>query len=295
MTSIIIPAYNEEAVIGRCLETLLRGARPGELEVIVACNGCKDRTAEIAGAFGNPVKVVETPIASKVAALNLGDSVASAFPRIYLDADVRLGIESVRAMAKVLAAGSGGPPAASPVLEMDYSPANRTVRAYYKVWLLLPYTREGMVGVGTVGLSESGRRRFEKFPDVINDDGYVRLLFEAHERPIVSGATVVVSAPATIKGLCAIMTRSRLGIYQLHQHFPELKQREQAKKSYGTAARLVLFRPQLWPAAIVYLWVNLVTRFRARRQMRTLSTYVWERDDSSRRIGTATSTAASSA
>jgi glycosyltransferase involved in cell wall biosynthesis len=282
MTSVIIPAYNEEAVIGRCLEMLLRGARPGELEVIVACNGCRDRTAEIARAFGDPVKVVETTVASKVAALNLGESVATAFPRLYLDADVRLGIESVRAMAEVLADPSGGAPAASPEMEMDFSLASWAVRAFYGVWRALPYTREGMVGVGVFGLSEAGRSRFDRFPDVINDDGYARLLFRAHERPVVRGARSVVTAPATVKGLCAIMTRSRLGIYELHRRFPELKDREQANKSYGGAARAVLSRPALWPAAVVYLWVNLLTRLRARRQARRVGTYVWERDESSR-------------
>jgi hypothetical protein len=285
MISVIIPAYNEEAVIGRCLETLLRGAQPGELEIIVACNGCRDRTAEVARAFGDPVKVVETTVASKVAALNLGDSVATAFPRLYLDADVRLGIEDVRALGKALSdptSGGGGAPAASPELDMDFSLASWGVRAFYRVWLELPYTREGMIGVGTVGISEAGRRRFDRFPEVINDDGYVRLLFQAHERPVVRGATAHVTAPATIKGLYAIMTRARLGIYQLQQRFPDLKNREQANKSYGGAARIVLSRPALWPAAVVYLWVNLVTRFRARRQIRRLEAYVWERDDSSR-------------
>jgi len=282
MISVIIPAYNEEAVIGRCLETLLRGARPGELEVIVACNGCRDRTADVARAFGPPVKVVETTTASKVAALNLGESVATGFPRIYLDADVRIGIDSIRAMARVLSDPSSGALAASPVMDMDYSPASWGVRAFYKVWRALPYTREGMVGVGTFGLSEAGRRRFDKFPDIINDDGYVRILFQAHERPVVPDAVSTVMAPANLKGLSAIMTRSRLGMYQLRQRFPELMGREMSNKSYGGAAKLVISRPAMWPAAAVYLWVNLLTRFRARRQMKKINAYVWERDDSSR-------------
>jgi hypothetical protein len=281
MVSIIIPAYNEEAVIARCLSTLLRGARPGELEVVVACNGCRDCTAQVARSFGDPVKVVETTVASKVAALNLADSVATAFPRFYLDADVQLGIESVRAMAKVLEDPAGAP-AVSPKMDMDFSRAGWAVRAFYKVWRALPYIKEGMIGVGVFGLSEAGRKRFGTFPDVINDDGYVRLLFLASERPVVAGATSVVTAPADLKGLNSIMTRARLGIYQLRQRFPELMGRETSNKGYGGAARLVLGRPALWPAAVVYVWVNVVTRLRARRQLKRLAAYKWERDDSSR-------------
>ena len=77
--SIVIPAYNEEKVIGRCLRSLLAGAEPDELEVVVAVNGTTDRTAEIARSFGPMVRVVETKTASKIAALNLGVSFWLAF------------------------------------------------------------------------------------------------------------------------------------------------------------------------------------------------------------------------
>ena len=49
MTSIVIAAHNEETVIGRCLDTLLADAHPGEFDVTVVANGCSDRTAEVAG------------------------------------------------------------------------------------------------------------------------------------------------------------------------------------------------------------------------------------------------------
>jgi cellulose synthase/poly-beta-1,6-N-acetylglucosamine synthase-like glycosyltransferase len=102
MISVIIPAHNEAAVIRRGLEYLVAGAQPGELEVIVACNGCTDRTADIACSFGPPVHVLEIPTASKTAALNAADAIATTFPRIYMDADVRLVFSSVRRMAMAL-------------------------------------------------------------------------------------------------------------------------------------------------------------------------------------------------
>ncbi len=57
--SVVIPAHDEAAVIGRCLDALFTGFEPGELDVVVVCNGCTDDTASAARASGHPVRVVE--------------------------------------------------------------------------------------------------------------------------------------------------------------------------------------------------------------------------------------------
>src|SRR3954447_19697398 len=88
VVSVVVPAHDEEAVIGRCLDTLLAGARPGELDVVVVANACTDRTAEVAGRAG--VRVLATPKPGKANAIRLGDAECVTFPRIYLDADVEL-------------------------------------------------------------------------------------------------------------------------------------------------------------------------------------------------------------
>ena len=51
--SVVIAAHNEEDVLGRCLDALLRGSRPTELEIVVVCNGCTDRTADVARGYGD--------------------------------------------------------------------------------------------------------------------------------------------------------------------------------------------------------------------------------------------------
>ena len=45
MISIIIPAYNEADVIERCLKALTDRPVQGGVEIVVACNGCKDNTS----------------------------------------------------------------------------------------------------------------------------------------------------------------------------------------------------------------------------------------------------------
>ena len=87
MTSIIIPAHNEAAVIERCLKSLEISAIKNKLEVYVVCNGCVDNTADLARKF-EYVTVIDIPTASKIAALNAGDDAATTYPRVYFDADV---------------------------------------------------------------------------------------------------------------------------------------------------------------------------------------------------------------
>lgn len=277
--SVIVPAHNEEAVIARCLGALLEGAEPRELDVVVACNGCTDRTAERARAFGDAVTVIELEKPSKTAALNAADRVANAFPRLYVDADVILPLSSVRRLAAALE--NDEVQLASPVARTDVSASNSAVRAFYDIWLRLPYNRV-MVGTGVYALSERGRKRFGKFPEIIADDGFVRSRFLPQERAAVEHAPVTVYAPRTFGDLVRVKTRGRVGGYELREKYP----------SAGTTDRKVvasILRSFPWGGAlpwklIVYGWVNFVARVGARRRLRGKRAVAWERDESSRRV-----------
>jgi len=278
MISIIIPAHNEEKVIAAALKELMEGVFSGELEVIVVCNGCTDNTTEVVASFGNAVKCIETPVPSKANALNLGDSKASGFPRIYQDADVMLTIETIRQIAQVLQAGKFL--AAAPVMRMDFRNASWLVRSYYEVWQQLPYIKEGMIGTGVYALSEEGRKRFDTFPQIIADDGYIRALFKTDERTSVTSCYSLVRAPNDLSSLLKIKTRSRLGRYELKKKFPELLGNEE--KNYSNATLELLNKIYLWPNLAVYLYVNLKARFNAKKYARNQGFTGWERDESSR-------------
>ncbi len=280
MISVVIPAHNEANVIGRCLRSMLDGSRDGELEIVVACNGCTDETAGIARGFGGSVRVVETPVASKVAALNAGDEAARSFPRFYVDADVTLPLHAIRAVAEVL--NGGGCLAAAPRMEVDLRGRKWLVRAFYRVWLCLPYHRSGMIGSGVYALSEAGRRRFDRFPDMLADDGYVRSLFTDGERVTVGSVSFTITPPATFWGLVKIKTRARLGFYEWKARYPELAARE--RRGGASPIREILRRPSLWLSVPVYASVNLIARARARRQFALGCLNYWERDDSSRTV-----------
>jgi len=276
--SVIIPAHDEEALIGRLLEALTRGARERELEIFVVCNGCSDATAEVARRFGDPVRVIETEEASKTAALWLGDASASAFPRFYVDADVVLPLESLRHVASVLREGRYL--AAAPRMRVDLSEAPWPVRAYYDIWLRLPYHTRGMIGSGVYAMTEEGRSRFAEFPDIISDDGFARLQFAPAERTTVESAWFSITPPKTLRGVVSVKTRSQKGAVQLHRAFPDLVRND--VRDYSNSFAAMLRDPRLWPKCLIYLYVILVTRGRAYWMNATGRLGSWERDESSR-------------
>ncbi len=277
MASIIVPAYNESAVIERSLKAILSQAETCD-EIIVCANGCTDETEDIANTFAPRVVVLSSEYGSKTNALNMGDAVAKSFPRIYIDADVELMSGCLDRLKTEL--GSGRYLAAAPEPIVDLSRSSWPVRAYFTTWLSLPFCQQGMAGAGVYALSAKGRGRFEHFPNLIADDGYVRALFKEHERCKVRQARVRVRPPTTLGALLKVKTRSRMGQMQLAQRHPELRKNEQKRLSDGIG--FVLRHPQRWPAATVYLAVTLITRVVGRRKLRNLASYTWDTDISSR-------------
>jgi glycosyltransferase involved in cell wall biosynthesis len=268
----------KKKVIWKTLSQYREGVASGKIEVIVVCNGCSDKTAEVVTSFGLGFECIDTPIASKTNALNLGDALAKGFPRIYQDADVVVSLKAIREIAIVLKSGQFK--AAAPKMKMDLKQSSWPVRYYYEVWQKLPYVQEGMIGAGVYGLSEAGRKHFVKFPQVIADDGYIRALFKSKERALVESCFSQVTAPTTLDGLIKIKTRSRLGRYELKEKYPELSVNEE--KRYGNAILTMIRQIHFWPKILVYFYVNLIARSRATMQSSRNGYIGWERDDSSR-------------
>ncbi len=277
MISVIIPAHNESAVIRRTLMTMTAGAEPGELDVVVVCNGCSDDTATVAREFGSPVRVIETSIAGKPHALNLGDEAACGFPRVYADADVLVTPSVLRSLARRLEPGDVL--AVAPTPSMDLAGCSWLVRAFYGIRSLLPSAREGIGGSGVYALSEAGRRRFESFPQVIADDGYVRIQFPSGERLTVKGVHSTVFPPRTIKALLATKTRAHQGSFELMEMFPQLWKN---KGESNNDSLIGLFKDlRLWPKLAVYCLVTLAAKRQARQRLQR-GAATWERDGTSR-------------
>src|SRR5512134_19563 len=142
--SIIIPAYNEAARIRRGLDRLFSGLGDG-VEVIVACNGCTDGTADRARESPHPVKVLDLPDPGKVAAIRAAERETSVLPRVYLDADVEVDGTSIMA---VLGAIADGAVAARPPFRYDVSGCTWLVRRYYAARSRLESLEADLCGAG---------------------------------------------------------------------------------------------------------------------------------------------------
>lgn len=275
--SIIVPAHNESSVIARTLRTWNCEPDTDEWEAVVVCNGCTDNTAEIARRFNPMVHVVETEVASKTHALNLGDQAAGAFPRIYVDADIVITPAAIRALKSRLERGDVL--AVAPTPDFDLTGCSWLVRKYYRARSQLPSSREGIGGSGVYALSEEGRKRFTRFPDLIADDIFVRLQFRPEERETLPSVRSTVFPPRTLSQLIAVRTRAYTGTAEVARHFPELGAN---KSETNHRTLLTLFKnPRMWRELLIYICVNMIARSRANTRLRTKAP-VWERDHTSR-------------
>jgi len=268
VTSIVIPAHNEERVIGRLLDSLLAGTPAGapaasagtgsgtgsgmgsgtaagtdiaadtgtaRPDIVVVCNGCTDGTAKEAAARPG-VRVVEIPTPSKHLALRTGDEHARGFPRLYVDADVVIGAEDVRVLAGAL---NQAPRllAVAPERELPLAGCGWRVRAYYRVWSRLPAVREGLFGRGVIAVTEQGYERIAALPPLMADDLAASLAFAPGERLVVGGARVVVHPPRTWTDLIKRRIRAAVSTAQLEQRQARTaSETDTAAEADGTAA-----------------------------------------------------------
>lgn len=111
--SVIIPAHNEEKYIARCIKSIKKSAKQfhGKTEIIVVCNRCTDKTAEIAQNNGAKVIFNEDRCIAKVR--NDGIAAASGKIIVTIDADNRMTKGTLSEVYKLLRTGKyigGGAP-----------------------------------------------------------------------------------------------------------------------------------------------------------------------------------------
>ena len=284
MTTIIVPAHNESQVIGRLLSRLVpQPPAPGpasdpDFEVIVVANGCTDDTALVAASYGPGVRVLCLPAASKHEALTAGDRAARDFPRVYVDADVELGRADARALAAAVA--EPGVLAAAPERDIPLAASPWTVRWYYDVWSRLPEVRKGLFARGVIAVSRAGHERVAALPALLADDLAVSLAFAPGERRIVASARAVIHPPRRFADLIRRRTRAAHGVSQLER--TDQAPDSTARTSGADLARILAAAPWLLPRMILFLWVTLLARMRARRLVARGDFTTWLRDESSR-------------
>jgi Glycosyl transferase family 2 len=279
MTTVVVPAHNEGQVIGRLLGQLVPDRAGDELNVIVVANGCTDDTAEVAASFGPSVRVLSIPVASKYEALVAADQASIDFPRVYVDADVELRTEDIRALVTEL--HQPGVLAAAPERVLALAGRPWPVRWFYDVWTRLPEVRHGLWGRGVIAVDEPGQQRISGLPPLQGDDLAAALLFAPHERSIAAGARVVVHTPRTFADLLRRRIRAVTGTAQI-ERVPEAPA-STARTRVRDLTAIIRSEPRMAPQVAFFLSVALLARLRARRAVARGDYTTWLRDESSRR------------
>ncbi|MBV2359542.1 glycosyltransferase family 2 protein [Thalassococcus sp. CAU 1522] len=261
--SVIVPASNEAALIGRCLRAVAasRGLWPGAIDAIVVANGCRDETAAVAraeapgfAAQGWTLQVIERAEGGKLAALNAGDAAARSAMRVYLDADVTVGPDLLMQLAEVL--DDDAPRYASGAVQIA-APDNWASRAYARIWRQVPFMAQGVPGCGLFAVNAAGRARWGAFPDIISDDTFVRLSFAPEER-IRVGAPYRWPIAEGLGNLVRVRQRQDRGVSEITERFPHLLANDD-KPAFPAAAKLGLALRD--PAGFaVYAGVALLVR-----------------------------------
>lgn len=270
--SVIVPAHNESAGIGRLLRALVVG--DGQVEVLVVCNGCTDDTAAVAARVPG-VRVIEITEASKQAALAEGNRLAAHPTRVYCDADISI----TRADLLRLVAGlDGSVLAAAPRRRLDLTGARTLVRRYYQAWQRLPSVRGDLFGRGVIALAPEGVRRVRDLPRVIADDLAISEAFRPDERAVIEDAESVVAVPRTLRDLVRRRTRVAEGNRELDQLG---MRRPEARTGWSDLARIARGGPQATVDVAVFVGVTAAARgYQRLRRLR--GTSGWLRDESSR-------------
>jgi glycosyltransferase involved in cell wall biosynthesis len=251
--TVVIPAHQEERLIGRCLDALAAsGPVAAPVQVIVAANGCTDGTvaaararAPVFAARDWTLVVLDLPDGGKPGALNAADAAALHAARLYLDADVTVDPRLLALVAGAL--DRDGPVYASGRVRITASPRGEpggwVSRAYARMWARVPFMAQGVPGCGLFAVNAAGRARWGAFPAIIADDAFVRLHFAPAERVMVDAAYDWPVAPG-FRALLRVRRRQNRGVAEIAERFPALLANEdKARPAPASVLRMALADP----------------------------------------------------
>ncbi len=273
LATLLIPAWNEAAVIGRTLTCLQTGLARGRLKIVVIANACHDQTAAVARRTAPTALVLETAVPGKCHALNLGLAHAvPGRPVICLDADLDVTAAELLALVQPLLDGSAL--AACGRMEIDASAASAPVRAWMRAWKLNPYFARGKFG-GLFALSWAGVDRVFPLPALTADDEWIRRAFAPEDIAFVPTCAFVARAPRTLGALVQTRRRSLRGARAVTALGRAAPKGEGARRMLGAA----LLQPARWGDLAVFLGVMVWVRLLLATERTTTR---WERDQTSR-------------
>lgn len=157
--SLVIPAYNEEQYIADSLRSVLRHRVPELCEIIVVCNACTDRTADIASRFPG-VTVLKESRKGTGYARNTGFTQARGDIIAYLDADSRIDETWFPTMLQEFRRNASLVALSGPCQFYDL-PAwkSRMIDVWWKMFSVSKSYRQGAIAGGNVAVRRSALQR----------------------------------------------------------------------------------------------------------------------------------------
>ncbi len=279
MLTVIIPSYNEENYIEACLDSIIAQADlPDDhrIQIIVAANGCKDRTVALAramapqlAAVGFDLLVLDIAIGNKMNALNEAENVASYDMRAYLDADVTISPRVLVELHEILS--EDRPLYASGTLNIP-RPDSIFSRAYAKVWTNLPFVKDGVPGIGLYAMNAPGRARWGAFPEIYSDDRFVRLQFASHERR-KTNASYNWPLPEGFANLVNVRHRWSQGNMELAEQYEDLIQNDTERNNTLGSTIGLIWTPF---SSVIFVLIYGVSTIRAKRTKNSKQ-FMWRR------------------
>ncbi len=277
IATIIIPAFNEEAIIGQTLSRLKEEAQVGEFDIIVACNGCTDKTATIAKEANPFVKVLTTEIAGKTNALNMALKITNTFPVIFLDADIDICATALRRLVHRINWSEAYLAYGSATFKTENS--NIAVQAFYRAWAENPYFDKKKMG-GVFAVSYMGLKELGQFPDVLNDDEYVRRTLIKNS-VWVQAAPYIVQAPRNLWSLIKVRSRVYRGNAALENNAQALGEYKKSSNAKTFLTRLIK-TPARWIDAIIFAFVTAGAHSLNWFRKQSSTNTGWDQDQSTR-------------
>ncbi len=281
---VIVPAHNEAGTIEACLHAILDDPHRDQLDVVVATNGCTDNTAELAEALGHPVRVVDSPVAGKGAALNLALASTPDVDRIYVDADVVVSPGAMTAIVEAIAENDAM--AAAPRIVFDTSQSTTLARLYLETWAKADYFTEGHIGTGLYAISAAGHRHIPTFADLFAEDLLPIQRFARSERVTARDATFSPLFPHNLPDLIKVQMRQQVGVIEFHEWLEEQGEQPNLDSLDRGWITKLLSNPKNWAGVAVYAPLRVLIQIGAEYKRR-FGTRTWTRDDTSRQVASA--------
>ena len=228
--TVLIPAHNEEALIGRCVRSVLDSATSG-VEVLVVAHNCADATAERAEAAGSHVLVLNDPQRKgKGCALSGGFAVTLAgrsHAVLVIDADSVVDLGLIATVRRRLQAGTRALQCRYEISSFQDSPRTKlTTFAFYAFNVIRPRGRARLgLSAGILGNGfDLHRDVLTQVPynahSVVEDLEYHLALVRANIRvDFIDTAVVRGQIPVTSKSAKAQRARWEGGRLRVMKHW----------------------------------------------------------------------------